>query len=370
MENKEIYTQLYKAYGLPIEFEEYLFPVFEKVVETLKNKLLEVPAYKRKIDLNVCLRYLAEEHMYNMSMMNKEYMNKFMNFPEYTNHLYMIVCDKIFFNEYLEYKSSSIISKYNPLISALTLFLNFVLNKFEQIPKQMTDLGIALKLDILRKGFFMTKSILTLLCDGFETEAFSTWRTLHEIECVAQTINNNENLAKVYYEHIQYNKLYRSTEKNETIDKFYEHIKLKLKEHNLKSKDFKKYLEYGWLYSIIDWKEKYPEMKLNFRKGIQYVAGLSQYSDIYEASSEIAHGSSLLVYSNKDYYCNLTLICLYETFMRMENIFSKIISTMNEVDSSAYFKMKEIYIEELSKNLVKLKVMTEIKKARKKQVLK
>ena len=111
-------------------------------------------------------------------------------------------------------------------------------------------------------------------------------------------------------------------------------------------------------------------MKLNFRKGIQYVAGLSQYSNIYEASSEIAHGSSLLVYSNKDYYCNLTLICLYETFIRMEALFSNLISSMKDIDSSAYFKMKNIYIEELNKNLVKLKMLTEIKKARKKQVLK
>ena len=370
MENKEVFLKLYRAKQYPIEFEGYLFPIFENIIGEISERLSLYPQLNKQINLPICLQYLVEEHLYNMTMMNEEFINKFMDSQEYTNHLYMIVCDKIFFNEYLEYKSSSIISKYNPLISALTLFLNFVLNKFEQIPKQITDLGIALKLDILRKGFFMTKSILTLLCDGFETEAFSTWRTLHEIECVAQTIDNNENLAKVYYEHIQYNKLYRSTEKNETIDKFYEHIKLKLKEHNLKSKDFKKYLEYGWLYSIIDWKEKYPEMKLNFRKGIQYVAGLSQYSDIYEASSEIAHGSSLLVYSNKEYYCNLTLICLYETFIRMETIFSKMISEMKDIDSTAYFRMKKIYVDEFNKNLVKLKVLTEIKNQSKKQMQK
>jgi len=368
--NKDIFLQLYRGYNFPKEFEEYLFPVFERIIETLNVKLQEIPPQKRKIDLNVCLRYLVEEHLYNMTMMNEEFMKRFMDSPEYTNHLYMIVCDKLFFNEYLEYKSPSIISRYNPLISALTLFLNFVLNKFDQIPKQITDLGLALKLDILKKGFFMTKSILTLLCDGFETEAFSTWRTLHEIECVALTINNNPELAKVYYYHIQYNKMYRTNEKNEQIDKFYEFIKGKLKEHNLKSKDLKKYLEYGWLFSIDNWQEKYPEIKLNFRKGIQYVAGLSQYSNIYEASSEIAHGSSLLVYSNKDYYCNLTLICLYETFIRMEALFSNLISSMKDIDSSAYFKMKNIYIEELNKNLVKLKMLTEIKKARKKQVLK
>ena len=54
----------------------------------------------------------------------------------------------------------------------------------------------------------------------------------------------------------------------------------------------------------------------------------------------------------------------------MEALFSNLISSMKDIDSSAYFKMKNIYIEELNKNLVKLKMLTEIKKARKKQVLK
>ena len=368
MENREVFTKLYRTKNYPFEFEGYLFPIFEHIVSNLSERLTQYPLQKKQIDLSICLQYLVEEHLYNMTMMNEEFRNKFMDSYEYTNHLFMIVSDKIFFNEYFEYKSSSYITKYNPLISSLSLFLNFILNKYDQIPKQVNDLNVALKLDILKKGFLMIKSILTLLCDGFETEAFSTWRTLHEIECVAITLDKNQNLAQVYYNHIQYNKLYRSKEKSEKIDKFYEFIKEKLKEQGLKSKDFKKYLEYGWLYSIENWKEKFPDMKLNFRKGVQYVAGLSLYSEIYEGSSEIAHGSSLLVYSNKEFYCNLTLICLYETFIRMENLFNNIILSIQSIDSSAYYRMREIYLAELNKNLVKLKVMTEIRKYNKKQM--
>ena len=368
MENKEVFLKLYRAKQYPIEFEGYLFPIFENIIGEISERLSLYPQLNKQINLPICLQYLVEEHLYNMTMMNEEFINKFMDSQEYTNHLYMIVCDKIFFNEYLEYKSSAYIGKYSPLISSLTLFLNFILNKYDQIPKQVNDLNLALKLDILKKGFFMIKSVLNLLCDGFETEAFSTWRTLHEIECVALILDKNQNLGQVYYNHIQYNKLYRSKENNEKIDKFYDYIKEKLKEHNLKSKDLKKYLEYGWLFSIENWQENYPEMKLNFRKGVQYVAGLSSYSEIYEASSEIAHGSSMLVYSNKEFYCNLTLICLYETFMRMEKMFNNIISLMENIDSTAYYRMREVYLGELYKNVVKLKVLTEIKKYNKKQM--
>ena len=44
------------------------------------------------------------------------------------------------------------------------------------------------------------------------------------------------------------------------------------------------------------------------------------------------------------------------------------ISSFNEVDSSAYFKMKQIYVDEFNKNLIKLKLMTKIEQERKKQM--
>ena len=55
--------------------------------------------------------------------------------------------------------------------------------------------------------------------------------------------------------------------------------------------------------------------------------------------------------------------------MRMESIFSKIISSIIEVDSSAYFQMKQIYVDEFNKNLIKLKLITKIENERKKGLL-
>ena len=62
-----------------------------------------------------------------------------------------------------------------------------------------------------------------------------------------------------------------------------------MKELELKSKDTKKYIEYGWLTNVKNVLEEYPEFKLNFRKGVELIAGLSSYSSLYELSSEIAH---------------------------------------------------------------------------------
>ena len=57
-----------------------------------------------------------------------------------------------------------------------------------------------------------------------------------------------------------------------------------MKEHNLKSKDMKKYIEYGYLFGVpnITLNE---DFKLNFRDGVERVAGLSQYSKMYETAS-------------------------------------------------------------------------------------
>ena len=102
MENKEVFVQLYRNMKYPSEFEGYLFPVFEVIVTELQTRLDITQINKKNIDLSVCLKYLVEEHMYNMSMMNEEYMNKFMLSKDYTNHLFLIVVDKIFFNIFIE----------------------------------------------------------------------------------------------------------------------------------------------------------------------------------------------------------------------------------------------------------------------------
>ena len=129
MENKELFIQLYRANRFPQEFEEYLFPIYQKLIVGLNQRLIDNSIVKNHINVNACLKYLVEEHMYNMSMMNEEFVRHFMESEEYTNHLLMIVLDKVFFNEFLDYKAVSNISKYNPLISSLNLFLNFILNK-------------------------------------------------------------------------------------------------------------------------------------------------------------------------------------------------------------------------------------------------
>ena len=133
----------------------------------------------------------------------------------------------------------------------------------------------------------------------------------------------------------------------EKVDKIFEHIKAEMKELNLKSKDMKKYIEYGWLTSIPSYNED-PQFKFNFRDGVEKVAGLSQYSKVYEMSSEVTHSSPVLIYSKKNYFFYMSLLNLYESFFRIEKIFASLyMSTVSDAERASYIQMRKLYYGEL-----------------------
>ena len=82
MEKRELYKQLYSLKNYPKEFEDYLFPIYDKLIAGLQMRLKTLPTNKN-IDLFVCLQYLVEEHIYNMNLMNEQFVNIFMDSEEY-----------------------------------------------------------------------------------------------------------------------------------------------------------------------------------------------------------------------------------------------------------------------------------------------
>ena len=124
-------------------------------------------------------------------------------------------------------------------------------------------------------------------------------------------------------------------------------MKEEMKQYDLKSKDIKKYIEYGWLYSVPGVKEN-ESFKLNFRDGLEKVAGLEMYAKRYEMSSEIIHGTPLLIYSNREYFYFITLISTYESFFRLEEIFTKTFTKhVNQDQLAGYQQMRNVYYSHL-----------------------
>ena len=348
MEIKEVYDALYSYRNYPIEEKEYLYPIFLVALSMLENRIKGVKKpFSNQNNALFIIDYMIHEHYSSLAMLKEEYVENVRKSDSYKNRLALIVCDKIFFNEYVNYEPVSLISKFDTLISTPRLILNFILNQLSNLSKREKFIDRIL-FDAIQKGFLLSNTIFDLLVHGSETEAFSTWRTMHEMECVIKVLYQHPYLDETYFLHIKYNEAFRNElEDKEEQERLIQEIKEKLKKHNLKVKDLKKYIEYGWMYEIKDQEKNFPDFKLNFRKGLEYVADFSSYSNLYEMSSEIAHSSPLLIYSKKDFFRDVTILSVYGTFLRLEEIFFNLLKNQEDVDISSYESMRKQHIESM-----------------------
>ncbi len=332
-------------------YEVYVF-VCDAIYEVIKNTDLPFTP----INDYIVILYILNEYTYSLSTVGADKKEKIKESDDFFNILSSICADKYLTNEKLNYKSKAFINRFNVPISTLDLYLNFILRSLEN--NSLRSQSDKLIKDMLIKGFSMSKCILSLLIGGFETEAFSTWRTLHENECILICLmKNGEPMFKEYYKHIKYALAYRGQFKSkEYTDKIFVDIKSEMKEHDLKSKDMKKFIEYGYLYVAKNLNE-FPNFKLNFRDGVESIAGLSNYSKVYEMASEIAHSSPVLLYSNKSYFYEVTMLNLYESFFRLETIFEAFYkASVNEDMFNKYLQLKKLYMSQLTSIYKKYKV--------------
>ena len=72
------------------------------------------------------------------------------------------------------------------------------------------------------------------------------------------------------------------------------------------------------------------------------------YRKEYETSSEIAHSSPLLLYSNKSFFYYKTLVNLYESFFRLERAFSSLyLPAAAKEEQQRYLNMRKLYFSQL-----------------------
>lgn len=282
--------------------------------------------------------YIVNEYALYSTIVSAETLHS----EEFRRQLLSTAVDKYYTNEHMSWQDDKLSSRFVPEISTITLYLNFILSMLDKYPSG--DPQRTLLIDVMKKGFSMAKCVVSLLNGGFETEAFSTWRTLHENECILRVlVSNGEQVINKYIAHLEYALAFRGALSKEKGDELFVKIKEEIRLHGLKSKDTKRFIEYGWLYAIPN-VEKIEDFKLNFRDGVERVAGLRDKAKIYEMSSEIAHSSPLLIYSRKEYFYLLTVLNVYESFLRLEKIFTALyLSNVPEIERQRYMTMRAVY---------------------------
>ena len=341
---KEQFNLLYEQLKVPAQInKDDIFECYDAAFDNAEV-LLKNNIFGKALSLNnvVLVLYLVNEYGFYFSI-NKNIENK----EDALMKISSIALDKYFTNEHLDYRNDQYTSKFSPAISTIEIYLNFILGILKKFPQKNPK--ETLLVDMANKAFSVSKAITELIVKGFETEAFSTWRTLHEIECILILVDKyGDKVIQSYLKHMRYALAYRGAIPSvEETDAEFVKIKAEMKDLNLKSKDMKKYIEYGWLTSIQEYKDG-ENFKFNFRDGVEKLAGLSDYSKIYEMASEIAHSSPLLIYSHPQYYYHSTLIRLYESFFRLEKIFTELyLNRIEKDEAQRYLAMRNVYYSSL-----------------------
>ena len=245
---------------------------------------------------------------------------------------------------------------FDPVISTIRSMEVFLYKINKPLAKKKPNLTLIM--DICDTIFKKIAGFCKMMNFGLYTDAFVSWRTLHESECIlALLVNGGENIRQAYVEHIAYNNQLRNQENytKEELDMRFEKMKEVMKSHGLKSKDMKKFIEYGWIYNHPDFDSNDKSLKLNFRDGVERLAKLRRYSSIYEASSEITHSSSTFFYADDNECKQLALGLTYESFRRIVLVYHQFLLTYFLIHKNDEITFKKLFddLETMQKKLTK-----------------
>ena len=327
---------------------EYLYEIYSEVFDGLK----EISENKEagevfNVQSSEIIFYLLGEYIYSIRGFTDEQVEQFVKNEKYKESMASVVMDKYISLGLYNHSEKALTNKFFPPISSIELYVNLMLNIVDNYSTRNKDKSLLV--DLLKKTLSIARCILKLLCEGYETEAFSLWRTLHECECILILLDKyKEQVIPTYIRHMQYGLIFHMGDTDsETNKKVFAEIKAEMAKHDLKSKDTKKFIEYGWLLAIPE-HETLDNFKLNFRDGVESLAGLHRYSQVYMTSSEILHASPMLIYANKSYFHLLTLVNLYESFFRIEFVFQSLFFTyFSDEAKQRYVEMKKLYFSQL-----------------------
>ncbi len=332
--------------SVPLDVD-YVYDVYDMANELItmldkENSQIEV----KEVNQLELLFYCVGEYYYSIAHLNQEEIEKFNSNETYPSSMASVAADKYLSLSIFNHVEKKLGNRFMPPASSLNIYLNFMLNIVKGYKKN--DPQSSLISDLLMKSLTISRSILEQLLNGYETEAFSSWRTLHECECTLILLDKyGDRLINKYLRHMNFGLAFNDTiPDKEQQDKIFYEMKEEMRGYGLKSKDIRKYIEYGWLYEIADKDD--VNFKLNFRDGLEKLAGLDMYAKRYEISSEIIHSTPLLIYSNKEYFYYMTLLSLYESFFRLEQVFVSLFSKrVSEEQMRQYEEMRKVYYAQL-----------------------
>lgn len=328
--------------------DDLLYTAYSELIELLKvhhDAFATLPF--EPLDHTRLILYLIYDYEFRLAGLNIDQRIQQMNDDVFFTNFVTTVVDKYGSESYFKYEENRLITRFHSEISTINVYVNFISLKLNQIA--VNKESERLYVDLLRNAFSLCRTIAELLVAGFEKEALSTWRSLHEVEAVLVLVQN-PHVLQVYEEHVIYNAAFSKLLPKAQSDEIFLEIKSKMKMFNLKSKDTRRFIEYGWIRACEGFDAN--THKFNFRDGVQELAGLGYARNAYKNASEAAHSSPLLLFIDPRAFLSETLRNLYQSFLVIEDLFAANYA-QNAVQSEVniYNKVREIYLKDISEVL-------------------
>ena len=161
---------------------DYLYEIYEtanEAIQMLEHENVQIEVKEiNQVDL---LYYCIGEYFYSVSHLGQEEIEKFNKNEDFASSMASVAADKYLSLSIFNHVEKKLANRFLPPASSLNMYINFMLNIVKGYKKN--DPQSTLISDLLMKSLTISRCILEQLLSGYETEAFSSWRTLHECEC-------------------------------------------------------------------------------------------------------------------------------------------------------------------------------------------
>ena len=288
--------------------------VKDRYVEELQNRKIRL----RTLDgarLDEIVSYIYYYHIFHTSHLPEELTKKLESDEKYREMLVRDVAVYIVINEHLNVEKISNTSEYSPEIAAYNMACSYslyILGSFKGTDRRMNGIN-----NLFKKAMVTIKSVIHLLAAGNSCDAVILWRHLHELECVLIVLcTKGEDLFFRYIKHMEYFDM----EGNPRAEELQQRLSEECKAFGVKERNA--FINYGWLEYVDGFREGFgKEYRLNFKDGLQKIAGLSARHAAYASASKILHPSAWVVTIRDDKFYKFTV---FELFRSLINIVTQI----------------------------------------------
>lgn len=331
----------------------FIREMYDRVKERYAEELRRRKIRLRALDgarLDEVVSYIFYYHLFHTSHLPPSLVTRLQGEQGYRDMLVQDVAVYIVINEHLNVEKYSNTSAYSPEIAAFNMACSyslFILGSLRGEDRRMNGIN-----NLFKKALVTIKSVIHLLAAGNSCDAVILWRHLHELECVLIVLNTRED--ELFFEYIKHME-YFDLESNPNAEALQRRLSEECKAFGVKERNA--FINYGWLAHIEEFRSGMgKEYRLNFKDGLQKIAGQSARHAAYASASKILHPSAWVVTIRDDNFYKFTIFELQRSVENILSLIKKFVARYREYsvrapECEAYSRTIDGYLGMIARNM-------------------